>query len=272
MITFVPAGGLGNRMRAIASAIELAKDAKSELNIYWFQDWGLGCRFDDLFLPLHIDGVNLKEAAIADKLLFDRPRKKNLYLPKLFEKLIFDKCLYEEEVTSLYLNNGNFLSWCLNKNVYLSSCVYFYPPVLPNHLFDIFHPIPDIQKKIDLICSSFPESTVGVHIRRADHITAIQESPIELFIERMKQEPEDVSFYLATDSEEVKEEMKKIFGKRIITSPHKANRGNLQGMQDALTELYVLSHTNKIIGSSKSTYSESAAEIGNIHCEVMKKI
>lgn len=40
MITLVPSGGLGNRMRAIASGIALAEAANTPLRIVWFQDWG----------------------------------------------------------------------------------------------------------------------------------------------------------------------------------------------------------------------------------------
>lgn len=42
-ITFVPVGGLANRMRAVASAVMLAGKTKSELSIIWFQDLGTEC-------------------------------------------------------------------------------------------------------------------------------------------------------------------------------------------------------------------------------------
>ena len=78
-------------------------------------------------------------------------------------------------------------------------------------------------------------------------------------------------FYLATDSEEEKEQLKKIFGKHLITSPHAANRNSISGMKDALTELYILSRTNKILGSMQSSYSETAAQISGIPYELLKK-
>lgn len=269
MITFVPAGGLGNRMRSVASAIALTRDANTELRIIWFQDWGLGCRFDELFLPL--SGVHLKEASLIDKCLLDRPRRKNFFLPKYYEHFRFDDCFYEKEVTDLYYQGFDFLSWCRGRKVYLASCVCFYPPVIPKRFFDIFHPIPALQKRIDSITDSFDTSVIGVHVRRTDHSESIKDSPTELFIKRMKQEPETTSFYLATDSEEVKDLMKREFGNRIITSPRQACRNSISGMQDALIELYVLSRTSRIIGSSHSTFSESASEIGDIEFEIIKK-
>lgn len=37
-ITFVPAGGLANRMRAVASALTMARDAGRGLRVIWFKD------------------------------------------------------------------------------------------------------------------------------------------------------------------------------------------------------------------------------------------
>lgn len=44
-ITFVPVGGLANRMRAVASAVTLAAKSDSDLSIVWFQDWALNAPF-----------------------------------------------------------------------------------------------------------------------------------------------------------------------------------------------------------------------------------
>jgi len=54
-------------------------------------------------------------------------------------------------------------------------------------------------------------------------------------------------------------------------SGHAAERNSLQGMQDALVELYTLSRTSRIIGSMQSSYSETAAQIGRIQCEFINK-
>ena len=51
-ITFVPVGGLANRMRAVASAVMLAGKTKSELSIIWFRDWALNAPFYQLFKPV----------------------------------------------------------------------------------------------------------------------------------------------------------------------------------------------------------------------------
>jgi hypothetical protein len=65
--------------------------------------------------------------------------------------------------------------------------------------------------------------------------------------------------------------MREIFGDRIITSPNKAMRGNLEGMEDALVEMYLLAATQRILGSSCSTYSMTAAAIGRTPLDIIEK-
>ena len=272
-ITLIPVGGLANRMKAIDSAVALAHETHARLHIIWFKDKGLNCRFDQLFQSLNLEGVTLKEASWMDKLIIDRPRRKNFHLPRLFQRVLFDDCIYENEATQLFYRNFDFLSWAKEKNTYIASCVYFYPQTT-HPLFSIFQPTETVQEQIKTYTADFNRFTIGIHIRRTDNIASISQSPTELFIERMKEEiskNEDCQFYLATDSEEEKKRLKEIFGERILTLPRAANRNSIAGMQDALVELYVLSRTQKIFGSMQSSYSETAAQISNIRCELLTK-
>lgn len=273
MITLIPVGGLANRMKAIDAAAALAQEAQTSLHIIWFKDSGLNCRFNQLFKPFRQKGVTIKEATWIDKLIYDRPRRKNFYLPRLFQRILFDTCIYEQKATRLFYRHFDFLSWAKNKKAYIASCVYFYPQSL-RPLFEIFQPCPEIQKRVDTCCKSFTSPTIGIHIRRTDNIGSITHSPTSLFIERMYEEinqDKKCLFYLATDSEEEKKRLKSIFGKRLITSPRSADRNSIHGMKDALTELYILSRTCKILGSMQSSYSETAAQISGIPYELLKK-
>ena len=271
-ITLVPYGGLANRMRAIESLVRLIQDADVDGKVVWFKDKGLNSRFDALFQPLCVPALQIKEADVPDHVLCDRPRKKNLFIPALFEHIIYDSCIYEDN----YSKNFDFKQWVLaHQKTYLSSCRIFYQNSAPN-IFSIFKPIPHLQDKIDDLSSSFSENTIGVHIRRTDHIRCIESSPFELYVEKMKAEIEqnsNTNFYLASDSAEEKEKLIQLFGNRIITQHAPVLRNTLDGMQDALVELFVLSKTKKIFGSPYSTYSLTAAEIGGIEfVDVCKKI
>jgi hypothetical protein len=89
-ITLIPYGGLANRMRAIESLVRLMQDTDVGGKAVWFKHQGLNCRFDELFQPLHVQGLEIKEADLLDYVLCDRPRKKNLFIPALFERMIYD--------------------------------------------------------------------------------------------------------------------------------------------------------------------------------------
>ena len=273
-MTLVPVGGLANRMKAIDAAIQLISGTDISLKIYWFRDQGLNCRFDQLFEPLNLPQVSLVEASNFDALIYDRPRKQNFYIPRLFQSFLFDDCVYEAEATERMYHHFDFRSWATEKTTYLASCVYFFPPSPDKRLFQYFRPIPSLQQKIDEKARSFGDRCVGVHIRRTDNLSSIKESPTNLFIERMHsmvQSDKDVCFYVASDSNEEKNKIKELFGERIFTLDGDTSRNSVQGMQDALVELYVLSKTKMILGSVKSSYSETAAQIGQISCQFIKK-
>ena len=105
-ITFVPVGGLANRMRAVASAVMLAGKTKSELSIIWFQDWALNAPFYQLFKPVDREVACLRDASRLDYALLDRPRSKNFHFPLLFQKLLFKSPLLLYVTGILILNGG----------------------------------------------------------------------------------------------------------------------------------------------------------------------
>lgn len=270
-IVFVPAGGLGNRMKAMAAAVHLAQESHSQLTVLWFEDWGLGCRFDQLFCPMDSGKVSLRQGSPVDKLLRDRPRKRNFCIPLLFQKLFFDARMDEEEATRRMYEGFDFIPWAQGKRIWLASHVYFMAQDIPDNAFDDFRPVPKLQRRIDEATAGFHGKVVGVHIRRTDQERSILYSPTPMFVARMREEPEDTRFYLASDDEEVKTELRKEFPGRILTLPRKADRGSVSGMEDALVELYTLSRTRKIIGSFGSTYSLTAGAIGRIEVEIIKR-
>ena len=272
-ITVVPVGGLANRMKAVAGGIALSQELQSLLSIVWFRDWALPCRFDELFESINIPHVTIKEASTFDHLLLDRPRAKNLNIPRIFQKIMFDDILYEQEVLSLYRQKFDFKAWAENKRVYLSSYFCFFD--CPQAIYrKLFVPTKLLREAIDKRCNDFGEYTVGLHIRRSDNEVSIKNSPISLFHEKIEQEIElndNVLFYLATDSEHDRNELQHRYGKRMLVSENPPSRDNAQGIKDAVVELYLLSKTNKIYGSFGSTFSEMAAWLGGKEPIILQK-
>lgn len=271
-ITFVPVGGLANRMQAIASAVTLAEKVEMELSILWFKDWALCVPFHRLFMPLDHGLVSFREASRMDYILLDRPRQKNFYLPKLYQHLRFRARLYERSILPLRDRHFDFASWAMqHRNVYMASYVNFLPYDY-SRIHRLFVPVEEIRREVERRCLDFFPKMTGVHIRRTDNVAAIRQSPIELFFAELDKEMEDADagIYLATDSEEVKASMKKRYGSRLICVGRQADRTTLAGIQDGVADMYTLARTQKIYGSFHSSFSELAAQISGVPLKILR--
>jgi len=250
-------------MRAIHSGIALAQDLDTALAIYWPLNRDLYAPFRLLFEPIDSDLATLYDGLRFRPVRFVATHPHLFRFFQLFGKP--DNRFSEAENDRLkVLDFGRALS---NGPLVIESYAQFYPV---KNALSVFTPITALQDRIDRRVEGFDAHTIGVHIRRTDNIKSIQRSPDRLFIERMHQEiarEPGVTFYLATDSMEVKTMLKNEFGDRIITTPLKASRTTVEGVQEAVVELYTLAATSKILGSHWSSYSSSAGQIGKIPVE-----
>jgi hypothetical protein len=118
------------------------------------------------------------------------------------------------------------------------------------------------------VTKHFTEDMVSVHIRRTDQVVSIAHSKTENFIELMNREIEanpEVKFFLATDDKEEEALLRKTFPGRIVSNENRTlRRDSLDGMYDALLDLYCLAACKKIIGSYFSSFTDTAASLGGI--------
>lgn len=270
-LLFVPSGGLANRMRAIASAYELTKKTGSRLQIVWFQDWALNAPFHSIFEPT--DMLPIREARLTDFLLYDRARRKNLFLPALPQCLYFERRIKEQMVTPLKLQGFDFAEWARGHHCYMS-CYQVFGSFPDERYAQLFHPVSTIREAVDHFRQQFSSHTIGLHIRRTDNIESIQNSPTVLFIDKIRKEIDchaDTRIFLATDSEEVKQELRTLFGLRLITPNAAASRNSIDGIRGGLIDMWTLAATQKIYGSAGSTFSPMAASIGETELEIVRK-
>lgn len=272
-LTLVPIGGLANRIYAITSAIAFCKDYDVKLRIIWFKDKGMGADFHSLFdLSSEVDKSKVE---IIDAkwyhYIYDRPRKRNLWLPSLWQYLAFRKRIYEKDISS-----GLPIEKLLNitkssSSLYMIHFGLFYYKVPFAKELSL---VSQIRNKIEdrIRTFSLKDNVIGIHIRRGDHQVSIARSPLSLFIDKINEEIANdpyIRFYVASDSYSVKKKLMKMFGERIITFGGDVKRDNRVSIEDALIELYSLSATKKMYGSQASTFSELAAKLGNIEIEVL---
>ena len=142
-------------------------------------------------------------------------------------------------------------------------------------------PVPEVQKSIDRVVSAFSAHTVGVHIRRGDAWRSsrlgkkFQRSTDEAFFAAMDREIQgdpDVSFFLATDSEESEELFRSRYGAALITNTEKEFVPSIPGHPkanqfDAVVDLFALASTRRILGNYASSFSKFAAVLGGVERE-----
>ena len=267
-------GGLGNRMRVAAATASLAPHVKGKVAALWMPQWGMGCRFDDLFQPYHEANQVLRDATRTERFLTARPRPRNLFLSRYLHKVVFRDTIYSHQVTDLCHQQFDFADWANRGPVLLWSWWDFFPWE-PQLLSRLFRPLPALALRIDERTASFSPHTIGVHIRRTDNQQSIEESPTELFFEAIDDElaqHDDTRVYLATDDEPSKQLLRQRYGDhRIITATHQAVRDTTDGIQDALVEMYALSRTCHIYGSSGSSFSEIAARLKGTPLTILQR-
>ena len=253
MVIIQPSGGLCNRMRVINSSLELAKRKNTKLLVLWYCADELNAPFESLFEPVEefqvINFTSLKD------------------LRKLWYQLTARTKINNEDIennkTDGVLNQDFFDS--IKLPAYIFTWEHFYPT---DEYFKLFKPTAELQKRIDAVTKYFTEDMVSVHIRRTDQVTSIAYSKTENFIDLMNREISenpDVKFFLATDDKEEESLLRKTFPGRIVSNENRTlRRDSLDGMYDALLDLYCLSACKKIIGSYYSSFTDTAAALGNI--------
>ena len=268
-LLFVPSGGLANRMRAVASAYELCKKVDSTLQVVWFQDWALHAPFRSIFEETPL--VAIREATMLDHILYDRARKKNLFVPALPQRILFQRHIKEQDVTPLKKLSFDFEQWARGKRCYMSCYQVF--GSFPDELYSrLFRPVKEVMDVVNDYRSQFGSHTIGLHIRRTDNAESIAKSPTSLFINKVREEIDqhaDAKVFLATDSAEVKQEFIAAFGSHIITPKEDACRDSISGIRGGVVDLWTLASTQKIYGSAGSSFSPMAASIGGVPLEIM---
>ena len=256
ILTIAPIGGLANRMRAILSAWTLATELKLQLHVVWLRNAELNCPYNKLFNPLP-SGIYLHETTGIDKWIYHVPRKKNLYIPTVFQHYKFRETFFDKQLQNL-LDTPEFIRDKVKKgNVFIASGLGFYPT--DDTLFSSFFiPTKDILQEVGRRSADF-RHVIGLHIRRTDNQQSIKGSPLSLFTEKMTAEiaiDSSVRFYLATDEESVKSNLQAAFPGRILYSPLCAERNSVEGMREAVIEMFTLVRTRCFYGSYYSSFSD----------------
>ena len=270
-ITVIPVGGLANRLRAIAAAYALAESLDCSLKVVWSKDDGLMANFSDIFRTDKIPFELIEISAFKNRLFYEVPRKRNLFISAIYQNLSPDKFIFHTGPMSSFPSLEDYKIILQNQNLVISSGSSFID-FKKDHFDRLFKVLPVIEsKKAEILNSRNP--IISCHIRRTDNHDSIKNSPLVLFESKVKEELEknpSASIFIASDDEGVKRHFLEKFGSNILINPTPASRKTREGIIDAMAEMLILADSPRIYGSFWSSYSEIAALMGDSELIILK--
>jgi len=269
-IVLIPIGGLCNRLRAMMSALALARDCHAALEMVWLRNQELNARYSDLFqaltLPAELSGVTVHIVESTSWLRYGVARKRNLWLPSLYQRLAFDVRLTDDIISAILsaphrdAELAEDILHRLHGRVLIQTGSTFYPSE-KHWLKQLFRPSAAVEVFLQRRLSMITPHTVGIHIRQTDNTQSILHSPLSAFEDAMCKDLERdpaTTFYVATDNPSLLPVLSARFPIRYSTTA--PTRASVQGMQEAVAELWTLMACPRFHGSYWSSFSDFVVE------------
>lgn len=264
MIYIYPEGGLCNRMRAIDSALALARESGQPLVIIWALNTDLNCDFHLLFkaLPDFVRIYTVNHLGLTGRL--------RRYFIAAGCWLTGKTYLKQSRLIKLAAKPDDLRQLAVQGRLYIKTHSRFWHG---KQDYQDFAPAAELANKI--AAQILPDQhTVAVHIRRTDNADAITHSPLTLFIEYMQQEQQQnpqTLFFVATDDPQVLNGLQNQFGQAVLFHPKASYlRSDPAAIQDALVDLYCLARCRKLLGSYWSSFTDTAGELFHIPVVIVK--
>jgi hypothetical protein len=268
-----PLGGLGNRLRTIASTLALARRSGHRVDVWWRAAGGLRAEFLDLFRQPDafelVRGSPRLRLALRTRQATALRRTAAWALNRLAG---VDYAVFDEDFPEAVWPGTLDLAGAIRgkRRVYLETCQPFGDAAQE---YRHFHLAEDLRQRVEDLAARFGR-TLGVHVRRTDNAVAVAESPLGAFFAAVDLELERGrdSLFLSTDDPAVEEAFRERYGARVLTLGEKVlARDSVDGARDAAVDLFALARTQKVIGSYWSSFSDVAAHLGGIPLEIMRR-
>lgn len=276
--------GLGNRLRALGSAMAFARRTDRVLVLIWVPDQHLNCKYTDLFVTSDEFVISHKFGA-REEWPFENNTKSdaNMKMVKWYNFM---------RVNGLQVNSSSVLVTDDKAfHLYISTCYVIQSPVTPFiirttssfwYVLKSLAPHLEVLKLVERYESYPLSSMIGIHIRGRSIKSDIsgvnakdytKESSrttdywrnltqVDTFIEEMRKQHEDQLFYVAADSVEVFRRLEKEFPSRIFYTPRNCDSRDMKCLPFALADILLLAQCSSLRGSYWSSFSELSTRIG----------
>ncbi|CAF4108050.1 unnamed protein product [Adineta steineri] len=258
--------GLSNRLRAMASGMAVSNKTGRHLRLIWIPDEHCNARFQDLFSS-NID--------VWDEILPHEVAAEN-----------FDRYNYMEPETGA-VKNKQILTDSLNHIYVKTAYMLNHAEVKPSTIQEAFSKlilVPHIAAMVDTVNTT---KLIGVHIRNADPRTefsgiknstytpagwkqllksrmAMTFSIFAAEIDSILEKDPTQRFFLATDSKKITIEFKNKYKNQIdFLKKNDCRDRSKRCLAFAVADIWILSRTKELLGSTLSSFSEIVGLIGN---------
>lgn len=270
MLIICPEGGLANRLRVLASVLQLRNEYQCSLTCYWALRVGeLLAPFERLFEPIS-DLLIREPPSYLDSLkpVLSRYLWRRLWCHSFNRVFGVARYLYEDS------SHPGAIAKALPAARHLLARPSGAPVLIRTwqsfgayrHSLKLFLPIAELQRRIDSLVLASESPIIGIHVRRTDHSTAIRLSPLEGFFyaaDAALEQHYGAQLFLCTDDASVRSAFRHRYGTRVLVSNAQLSRSSTEAIQDAVVDLFSLARCTRIIGSYHSSFSELAAMIGD---------
>ncbi|KAI0564065.1 Galactosyltransferase [Gracilaria domingensis] len=274
--------GLGNRLRAIGSALAFAKNAKRVPVIIWESDAHIAAEFDALF--------NISDIVLLNRFIPKWPFKDLHQYDSSWKEFKFYNYMEMEEGA----NKGELIKNDPSKHLYYKGAYIMEAPdyswwEADNEQLRNLKPVGMVQDKLSDLEQKDLSNCIGVHIRNRTlekdikNVDFNQEygseaastmehwrtmSSYKTFVTEMErilqEEDKDAKFYVATDTFEILAIMSERFPGKILRTERKCDDRDSECVKYAVVDMYALSKTKKLLGSNWSSYTEMAERLGGL--------
>lgn len=274
--------GLGNRLRALASAYIIAKECNRQLIVIWLPDEHCEAKFTDIFVKNYLfDNVKIIESKLK--------QIENSFLNIITD--IYEKLYYEIEEADyficeklVYKNTNKIINDAVPNDLYIiSACTLNNPHTDWYKECDFLRKlelVSELKARVDALSAQYNiVDAIGVHIRMGQpgqvyedtslYAPEKQESAkkwraisnLDVFkneIDKIIEKNPMQKFYLCADNESVYQEIEnKKYSNIYFTKREKYDR-SVEQIKSAAVDMYLLSRTKYMLGSNWSSYTEVA--------------
>lgn len=276
--------GLGNRLRALGSAMAFARQTDRVLVLIWVPDQHLNCKFTDLFVESD-EFVVTHSFKAGEKWPFRGNKETDVAMRNVKWYNYMRPDGVEISPSSELVSDDR------DVHLYVSTCYVIQSRVTPFIMrttstywlvLRSLTPHVNVQRLVDRFAIYPMSQMIGIHIRGKSikrDISGVSEkqytaessrttdywrnlTQVDTFVQEMKRQTADQLFYVAADQKEVFAQLEKEFPARIFYTPRQCDSRDKDCLPFALADILLLAKCSSLRGSYWSSFTELSTRIG----------